>query len=378
MTNSEFTNVLNAVNGPRPHIVGNFRNYFNSLRMEPYDENFKKSRFIIALLLAGLTISFLNPDWSRKVMLLVILSFIAIDFFPYIPTIVTMARKNWGWPNNPITPDYSDLVYGIYQEKNLTLDIYLPKGKEENSPFPLIVFIHGGGWFMGNKKLIEPGIFRLIKEGYAVASIGYSLSGEAQWPTQGYQIKGAVRWLRANAYRYHIDPDKFIAFGGSAGGHLASFLGTTNGLTEFDSAEYGNMEYSSSVQGVVAWYAPTDLLLKYDFSILNLLVLDGNRLNPRSPRGKLIGGAISRNTDIAQKASPQYYISPNTTVPFLIMHGNKDVIVPVEQSLSFYKKLQNAGIKSQLVILNNYRHVDIRFNNQENMRSVIEFINDRA
>lgn len=211
-----------------------------------------------------------------------------------------------------------------------------------------------------------------------MASIGYSLSGEAQWPTQGYQIKGAVRWLRANAHRYHIDPDKFIAFGGSAGGHLASFLGTTNGLKEFDSAEYGNMEYSSNVQGVVAWYAPTDLLLKYNFSILNLLVLDGNRLNPRSPRGKLIGGAVSLNTNIAQKASPQYYISSNTTVPFLIMHGNKDVIVPVEQSLSFYKKLQNAGIKSELVILKNYRHVDIRFNNQENMRIVIEFINDKV
>lgn len=337
----------------------------------------KKGTLFAGLLLLALAVSLIFPKLSLAAIIFAILAFIVIDIFPYIPTIITMTKKNWGWPDNPVSPQYQNLVYGKYQGKDLMLDIYLPPKEEKGGPFPLIVFIHGGGWFMGNKELIEPGVFDLLKAGYAVASIDYSLSPEAQWPAQGYQIKGAVRWLRANAHKYHLDPNKFIAFGGSAGGHLVSFLGTTNGLKEFDSPEYGNLEYSSAIQGVIAWYAPTDLLLDYPSSILNLLVLDGNKSNPKSPMGKFIGGAVAKNNSSAQKASPKYYISPQTTVPFLLMHGDKDVVVPVLQSTLFYDALQNAGIESQLCILQNYRHVDLRFNSRENMQIVIDFIKEK-
>ncbi len=302
-----------------------------------------------------------------------VLSRAVMDNIPVAKTLRNMLRERWGWPANPSSPTHKDLKYAASGGKHLTLDLYLPEcGK---APYPLIVFLHGGGFLMGDKTLIEPGAFHLLGKGYAVASIEYSLSGTAKWPTQGHEIKGAVRWLRANAEKYQLDPARFVAFGGSAGGHLASFLGTTNGLAEFDSDAYGNMEYSSNIQACVAWYPPNNFLHRHRFSFNVLLLLgDANKQNPRSALGRLLGGSISKNPELALAASPRGYISPETTVPFLLMHGARDVIIAVEQSVEFNNRMNALGIPCRLVLFEDYLHVDQRFNSRENMETVARFL----
>ncbi len=205
-----------------------------------------------------------------------------LDNVPVVKTMRNMLfKERWGWPANSVSPTHRDLKYAAFGGKELLLDLYLPDSGE--APYPLIVFLHGGGFLMGDRALIEPGTFRLLDKGYAVASIEYSLSAEAKWPTQGQQIKGAVRWLRANAGKYRLDADRFAAFGGSAGGHLASFLGTTNGLAEFESEAYGNIDYASDVQACVAWYPPNNFLHRHRFSFNVLLLFgDANKSNQKA------------------------------------------------------------------------------------------------
>ena len=137
------------------------------------------------------------------------------------------------------------------------LDLYLPQG---DGPFPLIVNVHGGGFMMGDKSdpPSQPAIAQFLANGYAVASIGYRLSAEAKAPAQIQDVKAAVRWLRANAAKYNLNPDKFAGFGGSAGGSLVALLGTSCGVAELEGADLGNSDQSSCVQAVVDWFGPTD------------------------------------------------------------------------------------------------------------------------
>ncbi len=307
----------------------------------------------------------------------VLIAAFVLDSMRYMDNIKIMKAKNWGWPDNDIIPTYSDLHYGSYKDKHLLLDIYMPMhSASPGKPAPLIIVTHGGGWQIGSKEVIEPGVFYLLKHGYAIASINYSYSTEAIWPVQGEQVKGAVRWLRANATKYNLDPGRFASFGGSAGGQLSSFLGTTNGMTRYDSELYGNMNEASNVQASVAWYAPTDFFLDYEFSLLNLLFLDGNKANPGSSFGKLLGGSVNSKKKLAADASPIAHISRDTTVPFLLMHGEADRMVPAGHSVAFDEKLKSFGIRSELYVYKNYLHADMRFMTDENMAKVLKFLNE--
>lgn len=311
-----------------------------------------------------------NKKGKIVLLVLLLLALLVIDLSRFVTDFKNMSQDNWGWPDNPIQATYRDLEYGKYNDEPLLLDLYLPEDNQES--YPLIVFVHGGGWMVGSKELIEPGVFELIDQGYAVASIGYSLVDKAQWPVQGQEIKGAIRWLRANADKYNLDSDKFISFGGSAGGHLSSFLGTTNGTDEFDIADYGNMEYSSDVQASVAWYPVNDILQKQPFSVLYMTVANNN--SSHSGGTKLLGGKPKDNVELAQNASPIYHISKETTVPFLLMHGEKDMVVNVEQSRAFYDELQTHGIYSEYYEYEDFTHVDMRFNEKEKIGLIIDFI----
>ena len=136
------------------------------------------------------------------------------------------------------------------------LDLYLPEG---NGPFPVVVNIHPGGFFTGDKDMVPgtPGK-AMLKAGYAIASINYRLSGEATFPAAVQDAKAAVRFLRANAAKYKLNPDKIAAFGQSAGGNLASMLGTAGDVAEFDDPSLGNAGVSSRVQAVINWFGPND------------------------------------------------------------------------------------------------------------------------
>jgi acetyl esterase/lipase len=228
-----------------------------------------------------------------------------------------------------------DLEYARVGEKKLLLDLYVPE--KADGPLPLIIWVHGGGWAAGSKEQV--GAIRQLQRGYAVASIGYRLSGEAIFPAQVEDCKAAVRWLRANAAQYKLDGDHFGAWGSSAGGHLVALLGTSGGVKEFDVGNH--LDQSSSVQAVCDFYGPTDLLQ------MDAHAPPGATLKhdpPQSPESRLIGGPIQENKAKVARANPITYIGPDDP-PFLIVHGDQDATVPHHQSELLYDALKQAGLR---------------------------------
>jgi acetyl esterase/lipase len=228
-----------------------------------------------------------------------------------------------------------------------SLDLYIPDvaidaSKEESkSPrlLPLVIWIHGGGWKAGTK---DSGPFRkLVYSGYAIASINYRLVGEAIFPAQIYDCKAAIRWLRAHAGEYKIDPNRIGVWGGSAGGHLAALVGTSIGVKSLEGDE-GNLETSSAVQAVADWYGMHDLVKALKGNLRHL-----PPPQPGKPMGQ--GGVLGLVSSLeqARQASPTTYVSKDNP-PFLILHGDADPVVPVAQSTEFYEKLKAAGVPATL------------------------------
>jgi len=221
----------------------------------------------------------------------------------------------------PGTRQELNLVYAQPEGARLRLDLYVP---QSNQPVPLIIWVHGGSWYTGDKG--DPPALPLLKDGYAVASVEYRYSTDAKFPAQIYDVKAAVRFLRANAARFGLDPNRFGAWGESAGGHLVALLGTTSVHGELEGKE-GVTGVSSRVQAVCDWYGPTDLLK------INAQMPDGagNYDDPGSPVSLLLGGPAPRNRKKARQANPIKYVTWGAP-PFFIMHGDVDDIVPIEQS----------------------------------------------
>ncbi|MFM7376515.1 MAG: alpha/beta hydrolase fold domain-containing protein, partial [Erythrobacter sp.] len=167
-----------------------------------------------------------------------------------LPVVVALATRQ-------PAPDYADVAYAPLSARQ-TFDLYLPEGE---GPFPLVIHIHGGGFRMGDKGMLPRNIRKvLLARGIAVATINYRLSGEARFPAAIEDAKAAVRFLRANAARYRIDPERFVAFGQSAGANLASLIGTTGNTQVFDNPALGNPGVSSRVNAVIDWFGPNDFL----------------------------------------------------------------------------------------------------------------------
>ena len=253
-----------------------------------------------------------------------------------------------------------DLTYGQVGSRDLKLDLYLPP--DQGHPAPLIIWIHGGAWLSGNKDQPSPAV-PLTAQGYAVAQVGYRLSPEALFPAQIHDCKGAVRWLRANASLYHLDPDRFAAWGSSAGGHLVALLGTSSAETDLEGS-VNDLKTSSRVQAVVDWFGPTDFL-----QIGNAESdLAHNAVN--SPESRLIGGALLENKDKAAKASPITFVS-KAAPPFLIMHGDRDRTVPFNQSELLFAALKKAGVDATFIPMKGAGH---GFGGPEAIRPVQEFL----
>lgn len=220
------------------------------------------------------------------------------------------------------------------------LDLYLPLTQKPGARLPLIVWIHGGGWAAGDKS--DCPAKKLVDRGYAVASIGYRLSGDAVFPAQIEDCKAAVRWLRAHADDLGLDPGRFAAWGNSAGAHLAALLGTTGGVKEFDVGAH--LDQSSRVQAVCDFYGPTDLL-QMDAHALPDAPFKHDL--PQSPESRLVGGPLQENKDKAARANPIAYLTPDTP-PFLIVHGDQDVVVPPHQNLLLYEAMKKAKLTVHL------------------------------
>lgn len=239
-----------------------------------------------------------------------------------------------------------EFEYAKIGEKSLLLDLYLPETFD--GKLPVIVSVHGGGWANGSKAGSQ-GIW-LAGRGYAVASVGYHLSGEAIFPAQIEDCKAAVRWLRANAEKYHLDAERFGAIGHSAGGHLVSMLGTTGPTKEFDTGDH--LEFSSQVQAVCPLSGPTDFL-QMDAHANPFSRFNHN--SPNSPESRLIGAPITENPDKVAKANPITYVSEKSP-PFLIIHGEADPVVPPHQAQILHEALQKVKVESTLNIVKGAEH----------------------
>jgi acetyl esterase/lipase len=209
-----------------------------------------------------------------------------------------------------------DLAYVTHGGPSQTLDLYAPKKAKD---VPLIVWIHGGAFLFGSKEgfPVEPVPLHFLLEGYAVASINYRLSPEAVFPAQLEDCKAAIRWLRAHAGEFGIDPNRIGVWGASAGGNLAALVGTTGEVRDFDVGE--NLGYSSRVQAVCDFFGPTDFLQ------MDAHRLPGGQIHdaPDSPESKLIGGPIQDNPDKVRRVNPITYVTKSAP-PFLIVHGTLD------------------------------------------------------
>jgi len=238
---------------------------------------------------------------------------------------------------------YLNIEYARVDGQALRLDIYEPRTFTKD--IPVVLWIHGGSWNSGSKQPCP--IAFMAAKNLAIVGVDYRLAPGATFPAQFYDCKGAVRWLRANAAKYHLDPDRIGVFGASAGGHLALLLATTADKPAMEGEVGGNLNFSSRVQCVCAFYPPTDL---------NRLVSDPtNRTNPQGDVAKLIGGPVADNVDKANFASPLFYVDTNCA-PVFLMHGEADTLVPPGQSEIFYTALQRAGVESELEIIPKQGH----------------------
>jgi acetyl esterase/lipase len=249
---------------------------------------------------------------------------------------------------------------------NQVLDLFLPEQPSEK-PLPLMIWIHGGAWMAGDQA--SPPVLYLVKQGFAVASIQYRFSQDAIWPAQAYDCKAAIRFLRANAAKYNLDPAHFGVGGDSSGGHLAAFIGTSGDVKEME-GDLGNTSVSSRVQAVVDWFGPTDLTLMAQQSGPHSLIQHNA---PNSPESRLLGGPVQEERDLAKTANPLTYIDRNDP-PFLIMHGDNDQLVPLGQSIILAKALIDAGVGVTMKTLHGAGHEDPEFHSAENRRLIEEFL----
>jgi acetyl esterase/lipase len=220
------------------------------------------------------------------------------------------------------------------------LDLYLPETPADK-PLPLIVWVHGGGW-KGGSKTGCPAVF-MVAKGYAAASVEYRFSQKALFPAQIQDCQAAIRWLRANSKKYNLDPNRIGAWGGSAGGHLVSLLGTAGGKKAFAPIG-GNENQSDRVQAVCDVYGPANFntvvqqAADDEKNVKNIFKFN----TPSDPYSCLIGANLSDKAK-SDAVSPVYYVSRDNP-PFLILHGTKDALVPFAQSVEFEAALKAKGV----------------------------------
>jgi len=304
---------------------------------------------------------------THSMLSLIALVMISITFAPNISA--QPGKANTG----NITRKWIDLVYAT-QSPAQKLDIYLPE--KGDGPFPVILSIHGGAFKSGDKgdNQVNP-MLTGLKRGYAVVSINYRLSGEALFPAQIYDVKTAIRWIRANAKQYKLNPDKIAAWGSSAGGHLSALLGTSGNDRALEDRTMGNATQSSRVSAVVDWFGPTDFL-KMDEQLKESKVSNPQEHSiPGSPESELIGQDLAEAPELVKYANPETYITKDDP-PFFIQHGRIDHLVPYQQSVNLAKRLEEAMGKEKvtLEIFPNTDHAGPAFFTEENLNKVFAFL----
>ena len=254
-----------------------------------------------------------------------------------------------------------DLEFASVNGQSLKLDLHLPETPKGSR---LVVWIHGGGWRTGSKNRCH--LSWLSNYGYTVASISYRLSNVAKFPAQLHDCKAAVRWLRAHAKDHGYLADRIAVSGSSAGGHLATLLGTTGGNSKLEGTVGGHLDQSSRVQAVVDYYGPTDFVLR-------------SRTQPSRANKKgsvvynLLGGGADQKVELARQASAAYHVTADDP-PLLIFHGDMDRTVLLDQSQSIERAYRKAGRPVQLHVLAGSGHGGTEFFTDRNGKRTYDFL----
>jgi len=272
---------------------------------------------------------------------------------------------------NTQSRSYRDIAYG--PGKSQKLDLFLPSS--DHAPARVIVFFHGGGWAEGDKADgQEKGALAGVARGYAVASVNYRLSAEATFPAAILDARAAIRFLRANHKRYGLDRDKFVAWGDSAGGHIAALVGTGANAPIFADAWLGHGEEASTVKAVIDWFGPINFATM-DAQFTASVAGAADKSGPNSMESKFLGKTVTDAPELVTAADPTTYIGKECPA-FLIQHGDRDELVPVEQSINFAAALKAKLLAGQveLDILPGVKHELAPLETPANLDRVFAFL----
>lgn len=234
-------------------------------------------------------------------------------------------------PEHPGEKIYRDVVFAAPGGHKLRMDLYVPRSAQVK-PVPVVLWMLGGSWKFGSKGY-HVNVRDLTSDGIAVASIQYRFSSTAVYPAQLEDCQAAAQWLRANGARYGIDAKRMGASGESAGGQLAAMLGATEGKRR--------------IQAVCVLYGATDMV--------DLARRYKKRRGLNSIE-KVLGGPIEEKLALAADASPMNYTNPSITPPTLIIHGERDRVIPMEMSAAYFEALCEAGVETQFIVVEGKKH----------------------
>jgi acetyl esterase/lipase len=255
-----------------------------------------------------------------------------------------------------------DIEFARVGERALKLDLHLPDAKPRA---PLIVWVHGGAWRSGSRSSVPIG--KLVEDGYAIASVDYRLSTEAKFPAQVHDIKAAIRFLRADGEQWKLPTKKIVIAGDSAGGHLAALVGVSNGNAELEGSVGDHRDRSSDVQGIISFYGAANLT-----TILQQSTPHG--LDVRVPALQLLLGDVPTNAPaLARLASPVFHVDAHDP-PLLLLHGDQDPQMPVNQSLELAGAYEKLKAPVQLEIVHGAPHGGKMFYDQERLAVVKKFL----
>lgn len=256
----------------------------------------------------------------------------------------------------------NDLEFARVDGVPLLLNLHLPAAE----PRPvLIVWVHGGAWRAGSRSSMPLG--SLVSQGYPVASVDYRLSTQARFPAQIHDIKAAIRFLRARAGEFKLDANRIVVAGDSAGAHLAALVGVSNQHPELEGKVGPHVGINSNVQGILSFYGAANLM-----TILAQSTPHG--LGVRVPAlDLLLGGQPEKVADLALLASPVVHVDSGDP-PLLLLHGDQDPQMPVNQSLELWGAYRKAGRPVRLEIVHGGAHGGAQFYDRERLAMVVEFL----
>lgn len=297
---------------------------------------------------------------------------IKINFALLTLTLLTLSGFGQSYAKN-----WKDVNYAGDSAVYHQLDIYLPK--VEKATYPVVVCIYGSAWLSNSSKGADmPSLGQtLLEAGYAVVMPNHRASWEAKFPAQVHDIKAVLRFVRANAEEYQLDTNFVAITGSSSGGSLAAMAGTTRFVKQFslgdqtvdiEGAVGSFTQFSSSVDAVVDWFGPTNMLVMDSCGDTDFIHNDA-----KSPASLYIGGPIQDNKEKTLLASPTTYVDPSDP-PFLIFHGDKDRVVPNCQSEILFVELQKAKVPSKLYMVPDGQHGP-GVHTEKYMKLMVEFFN---